>query len=266
MNNLQASLEKLKQLLNDLPEDPDVEEVHRLRTQARRVESLLKATEIGPRKRLLHAITPIRKAAGAVRDADVFIACAATLAEEGRDDSLTRLLERLNEMRLKHVRKLLAEVEEQRKELRKRIKRYSAWIEQHEAEGETPVEAHAAAGARQLTKELAHWPPLTPENLHTFRIRVKALRYVLQLDEASNRRLIRALGRVKDAIGEWHDWQELSATAERILGKSGVTLRQRIDAETADAQKHALTTAQTMRKRYLRHTPTSARQAEVAVL
>jgi hypothetical protein len=55
-------------------------------------------------------------------------------------------------------------------------------------------------------------------NLHEFRLKVRQLLDVLQMsDDANHVRFVESLGKVKDAIGEWHDWEELIAIAARIL-------------------------------------------------
>jgi len=44
------------------------------------------------------------------------------------------------------------------------------------------------------------------------------LRDVLQLsDRPGDREFLEKLGEVKDAIGEWHDWEELIAMATQLL-------------------------------------------------
>ena len=50
-----------------------------------------------------------------------------------------------------------------------------------------------------------------------FRIRIKELRYMLQLSDEANQALIGSLEAVKDAIGEWHDWVELLKIARDVL-------------------------------------------------
>jgi CHAD domain-containing protein len=74
----------------------------------------------------------------------------------------------------------------------------------------------SAAVALQLSGELAKWPRFTRDNLHPFRLKVKELRNVLRLS-ADSGELVKVLGDVKDSIGEWHDWMELSGMAEKVL-------------------------------------------------
>ena len=70
----------------------------------------------------------------------------------------------------------------------------------------------------RLQRELAAAVRLTKNNLHPYRLQVKELRYMLQMEkDPSDRALIEILGDVKDAIGEWHDWQELQTIARDHL-------------------------------------------------
>jgi CHAD domain-containing protein len=49
---------------------------------------------------------------------------------------------------------------------------------------------------------------LRKSNLYQYRLKVKELRNLLQLaEDADQQAFIDRLGEVKDAIGEWHDWE-----------------------------------------------------------
>ena len=62
-----------------------------------------------------------------------------------------------------------------------------------------------------------------------------------------------ALGEVKDAIGEWHDWVELSSIANEVLDHGQRCELLRAVKETSDAKyQHALALTNSMRKKYLR--------------
>ena len=51
-----------------------------------------------------------------------------------------------------------------------------------------------------------------------YRLKVKELRYVLQMaGDAERNELVARLGEVKDAIGEWHDWETLAGIAAEQL-------------------------------------------------
>ena len=74
-----------------------------------------------------------------------------------------------------------------------------------------PTTAHeGVATVIELTVSLKTPPNLNEKNLHPYRLKVKELRDVLRLaHKPTNQKFIDALGQVKDAIGDWHDWEEL---------------------------------------------------------
>jgi CHAD domain-containing protein len=101
---------------------------------------------------------------------------------------------------------------------------------------------------------------LNQSNIHEFRKQAKKLRYILQMAEnpgaPSNRSAdaawLNSLGKVKDQIGDWHDWRELEQIAQEVLSKKddGATLKQ--IAETVNNRfEQAVATANKMRVRYL---------------
>ncbi len=71
---LDQRLQKLRKSLKKFPSDPTADDVHQLRTRARRVESILQALEMDSasnEKKLLSGLKSIRSRAGKVRDRDV---------------------------------------------------------------------------------------------------------------------------------------------------------------------------------------------------
>ena len=89
---------------------------------------------------------------------------------------------------------------------------------------------------------------------------MKQLRYILQMAESpgasrnrgSETAWLDSLGKVKDQIGDWHDWCELEQIARGVLDKKddGATLKQ--IAETVNNRfERAVATANKMRARYL---------------
>ena len=76
----------------------------------------------------------------------------------------------------------------------------------------------AAATALRLSTGLGAPARLGKGNLHRYRLKVKELRYVLQLsDHADEEPFAAELSEVKDAIGDWHDWEQLIAIASDVL-------------------------------------------------
>jgi CHAD domain-containing protein len=232
-------------------------EVHNLRTHARRVEAIAAALMPGGKKqkqRLLKTIRPVRKAAGVVRDMDVLARNARTLARHRRNGSVARLLAYLSSMRLESARELFEAVAERRSDARRRLKRFSRQIEKrfHENKPQAAGDGPGTEAAMKLIRELNSWPGFSAENLHAFRIKMTELRYQLQLARDANRKFVDALGEVKEKIGDWHDWQQLAKTAEKVLDAQDdrATLK-KIDETGKKKLIQALAAADAIRARYL---------------
>jgi len=111
--------------------------------------------------------------------------------------------------------------------------------------------AEAAALALHLEADLRHWPKLSRRNLHEFRLKVKELRYVLQMAADTNHEFVSTLGDVQDAIGEWHDWEVLAAIANEVIQHPGCKLLKEIRSIARDKFDHGLELANSMRKKDL---------------
>jgi CHAD domain-containing protein len=263
LKNAQKPLRKLRKALKQLPADPSTKEVHSLRTEARRLEAIVEALMLDRKKKtkqLLKAVTPVRKAAGDVRDMDVLVGNVLALAHDHEDDSLVRLVEHLGEKRVESARDLRRTVSEQRKDARRTLKEYSKLIgKQFPAKKRTL--SNEAPAPVELATELSNWPALDEENIHPFRIKVKQLRYMLQLAENADKEVVDALGKVKDEVGDWHDWQELARIAKGVLDpeEDGAALR-KIEEIGGKKFRHALATANTVRGEFFgNHSPSSRR-------
>jgi hypothetical protein len=89
---------------------------------------------------------------------------------------------------------------------------------------------------------------------------MKKLRYILQMAESpgaspnrgSDTTWLGSLGKVKDQIGDRHDWCELEQIAHEVLDKKddGATLTQVAEAVNNNFER-AMATANRMRARYL---------------
>jgi CHAD domain-containing protein len=113
----------------------------------------------------------------------------------------------------------------------------------------------------RLQRELTEPVRLTKNNLHPYRLRVKELRYTLQMEEdPSDHELIDTLRDVKDAIGEWHDWQQLVDIArDNLPHGSKCKLIPLLQKMTQQKLKHALAVANAGRRRiHSSHTGTIA--------
>jgi CHAD domain-containing protein len=251
--NAQKPLRKLRKVLKRLPSVPAPEDVHALRTHSRRLEAIVNALMLDRKKKtrqLLKKVTPVRKAAGDVRDMDVLVGNVLALSQGGEDESLVRLVEHLGERRVESARELHQTVSRNKKDARRSLKDYTKLVGK-QFPGKKEIMTSAAPAPSDIATELAKWPKLNAENIHPFRIKVKQLRYMLQLSGEVDREIEAALGKVKDEVGDWHDWQELAGIAKQVLdSRKDRTALKRIE-EIGDGKfKQALAAANELREEY----------------
>jgi CHAD domain-containing protein len=96
-------------------------------------------------------------------------------------------------------------------------------------------------------------PLLDKENLHDFRKGAKKARYVAESDaqDASAEAMAKAIKRVQDAIGEWHDWDVVREEAGKALRDDGRALEAQLEARTQRAYQRALRMTTTMGRRFV---------------
>ena len=258
-NRLQKRIKKLRKLVKRAGKDVSADQVHKLRTGTRQMEATLHFLEESCRKnerRLLKALKPVRQKAGKVRDLDVFIELAARPQPLSDTKCSIQVLEHLQSKRKKKARKLKKLARRDATKIRKRLRRSLRFLRKslQSANGNSGTRrwsTQAAALALQLELELRDWPALNRKNLHPFRLKVKELRYLLQLAPDGNSEFVGALGKVKDAIGQWHDWEELSAIAEKTTQHAKCPLLKGIHQAAAHEFERALDMANRMRKEFL---------------
>src|SRR5580698_5302546 len=139
----QRPLYQLRRSLKSLSKSPSAEDVHQLRTDARRLEAVVTALKLHDEKdvrQLLKEISPLRKAAGSVRDMDVMEAEALKLSKQGNDDALARLMEHLGQRRIESAGQLFDRVAKRRKDACRSLKRVSKLVEERlDQKGEGPI-------------------------------------------------------------------------------------------------------------------------------
>jgi CHAD domain-containing protein len=96
-------------------------------------------------------------------------------------------------------------------------------------------------------------PLLDKENLHDFRKGAKKARYVAESDDddPAAKTTAKAIKRVQDAIGDWHDWVVVAEEAHEALGKDGTLLQADLEARAQRAYESALRTTSTMGRRFI---------------
>ena len=93
----------------------------------------------------------------------------------------------------------------------------------------------------------------TRGNLHDFRKGAKKARYMAEAggDDREAGTVGKALKRLQDEIGDWHDWLVLAEEADHALGANGAELTALIEAQRDKHYAQALKTAERMRGRLL---------------
>jgi CHAD domain-containing protein len=135
-------------------------------------------------------------------------------SHSGHKGQLVREMQREREQRQKKLVKALDG--ESVAELRKRLKRAAL-------DAQVPNEVEPLVLAQQLFAEMdKDRAPLTEKRLHQYRLLGKRVRYVAEFAGASveAKQFVEKLKRMQDAIGDWHDWLELSGRAEELFGRA----------------------------------------------
>lgn len=258
-NQLEKSVNKLRSLLSK-QDWTSPKRIHRFRTQARRFEASVEALGLrrkGNQERLLRKLARLRKLAGGIRDMDVFTACVLTVSTENDQDCAVQLVEHLGASRYSRARKIRQCIRRDRKALRRGLKRSPIRVlsdpRKSSGKDKTLAPTEAMANALKLAAQLKTPARLTRRTLHAYRLKVKELRDVLQLSRsADQQKFIDQLGEVKDAIGEWHDWEELSSIATKLLNHGRTCGLQHELRAVSDARyNRALSLANEMRNTYL---------------
>jgi CHAD domain-containing protein len=252
---IHKSLRKLRKLAVKLPKDPSPEKVHKLRTSARKLEAIFSALALNSQKnerRLIKGLRTIRKRAGKVRDLDVLTGDLAKVHVDNETECQVRVLEHLGGERQRQAGKLRKLVGNNRPELKTRLRKASARLDKQIKKVEPDAASLAAAESLRLSSELKLPKRLNKGNLHAYRLKIKQLRYVLEL-APDHPKFVDDLGEAKDAIGDWHDWEELIAIANEVLDHGTSCKLMRKLKETADSKfAHALRVAENLRREYLK--------------
>jgi len=214
----QAVFEKLEQDLIKLSSKPRAKEVHRFRTDTRRLQTLL--GELSPKldrnqKKLLKLLGRLRKRAGKVRDLDVQLTALRALKVSQESRRKTQLVNRLIELRSDQEKRLRKAADaETVQEMRKRLKRASKNFSPE-------ASRDPLAAARGMLERIERTDaPLSEAALHQYRILSKRARYAAEFaaKSAEATQFIAGLKRLQDAVGDWHDWLTLTQSASEHLG------------------------------------------------
>ena len=264
LERVRKALRELGKSLQSLNGDSAPKDVHKLRTASRRVEAIagvLEAADGKKSRRLVKSIEPVRKAAGGVRDMDVLLADARKLARYCDGESLNHLVAHLETARQQNAGELQHALHHRRKAVLEDLKEYSKFVALVAKHAQSSSRSGAQASRTQeeihssamnVMRELGDWKPLDADNLHEFRLKVKQLRYTLQLDAQADASLVEALGDVQRRIGDWHDWHQLEEIARAVLiYDEDRALLDRIGETVKRRFERALAAANALRGKYL---------------
>ena len=255
LDRVQKDIRELRKFLKRGLKHTTPQQIHSLRTQLRRFEAAMQvlALDSNPNeRRLLSKLAKFRRRAGKVRDLDVLTGYAAGVKMIEEDDCQVQLLESLGAKHAQQNRRLRSFAVRHGESLRRRLKRTARHLKTL-SEGsliDDTAPGYTMLLELRLQRELTAKTRLTRNNLHPYRLKVKELRFMLQMeDHPSDRQLIETLGAMKDAIGEWHDWQQLLTIAREQLSHGSECRLVPLYEATADQRlKRALLVANAGRK------------------
>jgi len=237
---LSSSIAKLKG-------DVSAKVVHRLRTTTRRMETLvayLHPKLTSKQASAIEDLNALRKRAGKVRDLDIQM----ELLKQGIGNG-SAVLDRRNLTRFlqdKRTRQAKRLVTAARKTERSRLFTHLQHSEQHAlqhpdsfGDASTPLR-HAETQLTELAAQFVSHAKMKPRRLHGMRTRMKLIRYQAELAAESDeqKQFVQKMKTVQDAVGEWHDWQALCATAEKFF-KERANCPLLVEARAVNASKYA---------------------------
>jgi CHAD domain-containing protein len=197
--------------------------VHRLRTTIRRIESLVSYAHPELDKKLersLEKMADLRKRAGKVRDLDVQTEILGTLGNgsSAKDrKTLAGLLEKKRNRQSRRLQSAVKKIQGSKFFVRMdRVAEQAAVLQDGKNRPLAPLE-EARAQLAEMASDFAARQTMRADRLHDARVTLKRIRYLAELAEKTpeQNNFIRELKAVQDAIGDWHDWQELTSTAEK---------------------------------------------------
>lgn len=268
-------------------EYPDEKTVHRLRTGTRRCGALLDSLLHDPpvrgrlsflqqheeaARKLMRQWKKLRRAAGAVRDLDVHLELVKQLREPLSSQAPTEATPALYEQ-LDHLQAWLADNRQTHaadlcKQTQKRLQRCRELTAEVLGNATTPVPA-ASPAVKAVQRNRGLQPSLLAlddfyrvsevnallnrDNLHDFRKSTKEARYVAEAggDEPHAQAVSRALKKIQDAIGDWHDLDSLCLEAQQALAGEGSELRDLLHERAEAKLSQAVAATEKMRLRLL---------------
>jgi len=252
----------LSNAVSKVLDDPKPKGVHRLRSTIRRIESLVSYAnpDIGKKEeRSLEKLADLRKRAGKVRDLDVQTDLLGSLGNGSATTdrkTLAELLEKKRDQQTKRLESAVKKLHEAKFFARlDRIAEHAAEPQDGKNRPLAPLE-EAKAQLVQMASDFGLGQILKPSRLHEARVSLKRIRYMAELaeDSAAKKDFTRKLKFTQDAIGDWHDWQELTGRAEKRFSDRANSALVR-EARTVLSARHSDATSAVNKLFALAHSP-----------
>ena len=281
----------LKRNLEACAHDPEVEAVHNVRTGTRRIEAMLDTLvrELSPpnaegagdsnlvgevARKWLRLLKKIRRTAADVRDLDVHrnllkkrglltkTDCVedeqlpAAASQAAGADPMAQQAEDLDawlkHARVDHAQPLMKAALKWSARLDDELASFEAAMEQASLQRANSRGAAAVAldAFARLSTEIQR---LHEGNLHDFRKGAKKARYMAESggEDSQAGAVGKALKRLQDEIGDWHDWLVLAEEAHEALGEQGAELIALLEKERDRHYSEAISTTERMRGRLM---------------
>jgi CHAD domain-containing protein len=241
--------------------------VHRVRTGSRRLQAMLEAQQRqkpaleAAAKGWLKQLKQGRRAAGVVRDLDVhrkllehWVGKESPLPQTS-ENPIAKQAERLDDWLSKRRKQLAHGMVKQIRKRGQALADAQAAFEAANASATRSVvklsRSAATLALEDFVRAVDRMPVLHADNLHDFRKATKKARYVAESDASDEMgvSVAKALKRVQDTIGEWHDWLCLQQEARTALGETASELSTFLQHEVERHFVLAMKTTQVMRAR-----------------
>jgi CHAD domain-containing protein len=204
--------------------DASAKAVHRLRTTARRIQTLINSGEVelrGKQRQALRDIEKIRKRAGKVRDLDVQLGLLRALGNRSTEQDRHFLRQVLLKKRGKRAGRLESAARDiVQSNFSTHLREALRHAEAISAEEKDSL-AKAEGELRQLATDFQAHPQLSTKQLHRMRIKLKMIRYLAEVavDSDASGKFVDQLKSVQTILGEWRDWELLEKTAEKLFAE-----------------------------------------------
>jgi CHAD domain-containing protein len=201
----------------------------------------------------------LRKRAGKVRDLDVQKDLLGTLGNgsAAKDrKTLAELMEKKRDQQAKRLGLAIKKLHEAKFFSRlDRIAKQAALPQDGKNRPLAPLE-EAKAQLAEMAIDFGSGQIMKPSRLHEARVILKRIRYLAELAEesAEQKDFMGKLKSAQDAIGDWHDWQELTGRAEkRFSDRASCALLR--EARTVLSARHSDATSSVNKLFSLAQTP-----------